>query len=151
MQRATPDVLDFETGPANRPTLRVQPSEEFQVQTQLNRDPWLDTHPDGPAFGPSCAAETLPTAVLSSRGPSPAWSLPSTSARSRSTRSALPGSREAMARCPAGSAARGVGPQHRIVAIRDGRIDWGDGRSLPVAPMLGFVGTSPVYETWSNG
>jgi acetamidase/formamidase len=44
----------------------------------------------------------------------------------------------------------GVGPQQRVVEIRDGLIHWDDGRTLPVAPMLGFVGTAPAFETWGN-
>ena len=51
---------------------------------------------------------------------------------------------------PAWLGGSGVGYQERVVAISDGRIDWGDGRNLPVAPMLGFVGTSPEHETWGN-
>ena len=47
MQVADTTVLYFETGPANRPTLRVRPGETFAVQTQLNRGPWFDAHPDG--------------------------------------------------------------------------------------------------------
>ena len=47
MKRATKDVLYFETGPDNPVTLRVQPGEEFEVETQLNRGPWLDDHPEG--------------------------------------------------------------------------------------------------------
>ena len=39
MQRATTDVLYFETGPDNEPTLFVEPGEEFEVQTQINRGP----------------------------------------------------------------------------------------------------------------
>ena len=46
MKRATTDVLYFETGPDNEPTLFVDPGEEFEVQTQMNRGPWIDTHPD---------------------------------------------------------------------------------------------------------
>ena len=46
MQRATKDVLYFETGPDNEPTLYVDPGEEFEVETQMNRGPWLDDHPD---------------------------------------------------------------------------------------------------------
>ena len=46
MKRATKDVLYFETGPDNEPTLHVEPGEEFEVETQLNRGPWLDDHPD---------------------------------------------------------------------------------------------------------
>src|SRR5690606_17265057 len=47
MQRATKDTLYFETGADNPVTLRVQPGETFEVETQMNRGPWLDTHPDG--------------------------------------------------------------------------------------------------------
>jgi hypothetical protein len=50
MKRATTEVLYFETGRDNPVTLRVQPGEEFEVQTQLNRGPWLDDHPDGAAL-----------------------------------------------------------------------------------------------------
>src|SRR5262245_23111782 len=42
MQRATMETLYFETGPDNAVTMRVKPGEEFEVQTQLNRGPWLD-------------------------------------------------------------------------------------------------------------
>ena len=43
MKRATRDILYFETGPDNQPTLHVSPGEEFEVESQLNRVPWLDT------------------------------------------------------------------------------------------------------------
>ena len=46
MQRATKDILYFEIGPDNEPTLRVSPGEEFEVETQLNPGPWLDDHPE---------------------------------------------------------------------------------------------------------
>jgi len=45
MKRATTDVLYFKTGPDNTPTLHVEPGEEFEVRTQINRGPWLDDHP----------------------------------------------------------------------------------------------------------
>ena len=47
MQRSGKDVLYFETGPDNEPTMWVEPGEEFEVVTQMNRGPWLDDHPDG--------------------------------------------------------------------------------------------------------
>ena len=50
MQRATTDVLYFETGPHNAVTMRVAAGEPFEVQTQLNRGPWLDAHPQGEAL-----------------------------------------------------------------------------------------------------
>ncbi len=46
MQRATKNTLYFEIGPENKPTLYVTPGEIFEVETQINRGPWLDNHPD---------------------------------------------------------------------------------------------------------
>ena len=46
MKRAGRDVLYFETGPDNEPTLSMKPGEEFEVETQLNRGPWLNSHPE---------------------------------------------------------------------------------------------------------
>ena len=34
----------------NEPTHTVKPGETFEIQTQLNRGPWLDGHPDGEAL-----------------------------------------------------------------------------------------------------
>ena len=46
MKRATKDILYFETGPDNEPTLHVEPGEEFEVETQINSGPWIDGRPD---------------------------------------------------------------------------------------------------------
>jgi len=46
MQRITTDVLYFETGAANAVTHTVQPGETFDVQTQINRGPWIDRLPE---------------------------------------------------------------------------------------------------------
>jgi acetamidase/formamidase len=150
MLRATTEVLYFETGPANRPTLRVRPGEPFEVQTQLNRGPWLDTHPDGarlrallrggnPASGCIYVEGAEPGMVLTVEvGPIVLDPLGFTRFR---------GGNGAM---PAWLGGSGIGYQDRVVTIEENRIDWGDGRSLPVAPMLGFVGTSPEHETWAN-
>ena len=49
MKRQSKDILYFEISSQNKPTLRVQAGEEFEVQTQLNRGPFTDEHPEGPA------------------------------------------------------------------------------------------------------
>ena len=139
VKRATPDILYFETGPDNSPTLWVSPGEEFEVETQLNQGPWLDNHPDGeklrkrlyggnPSSGCIYVEGAMPGQVLvvgigeihldslgftnfsGSNGALPGWLAPS-----------------------------GIGPQHKIVRIEDGFIDWSDSLQLPIAPMLGFV------------
>jgi hypothetical protein len=50
MQRVTKDTLYFEIGPDNEPTLYVSPGEVFELETQINRGPWLDNHPDKEAL-----------------------------------------------------------------------------------------------------
>ena len=50
MQRASKDILYFETGPDNEPTMYVEPGEEFEVETQIGRGPWLEDHPDREAY-----------------------------------------------------------------------------------------------------
>jgi acetamidase/formamidase len=44
----------------------------------------------------------------------------------------------------------GIGPQHRIVEIRQGQIHWSDRLILTAQPMLGFVGVASEYETFAN-
>jgi acetamidase/formamidase len=150
VKRADTDVLYFETGPANSPTLRVEPGEVFEVRTQLNRGPWLDTHPDGPRLTALLRGGNPSSGCIYVEGAEPGMVLtvhvgpieldPLGYTRFRGANGAMPG-------WLGGS---GVGPQHRVVQIADGLIHWCDGRTLPVAPMLGFVGTSPEFETWGN-
>jgi acetamidase/formamidase len=150
MQRATTEVLYFETGPANQPTLRVRPGEWFEVQTQLNRGPWLDTHPDGPRLRALLRGGNPASGCIHVEGAEPDMVLmvevgaialdPVGFTRFRGGNGAL----------PAWLGGSGVGYQERVMAIENGRIDWGGGRSLPVAPMVGFVATSPEHETWAN-
>jgi acetamidase/formamidase len=46
MQIATKEILYFEIGPDNEPTLHVVPGEIFEIETQINPGPWLDDHPE---------------------------------------------------------------------------------------------------------
>ncbi len=150
MQRATTDLLYFETGPANLPTMRVEPGETFEVQTQLNRGPWLDTHPDGPRLTALLRGGNPASGCIYVEGAEPGMVVtvhvgaialdPLGFTRFRGSNGAMPG-------WLGGS---GIGPQHKIVAIRDGLIHWEPGRTLSARPMLGFVGTSPAFETWAN-
>ena len=151
MKRATRDVLYFEIGPDNAPTLRVQPGETFEVETQLNRGPWLDTHPEGEGlrqrlYGPNPSSGCIyvegaqPGQVLAVHiGPIALDPMGFTS---------FQGSTGAM---PAWLGGSGIGAHHRIVEIRDGMIHWSDRIKLPVSPMIGFVGVAPARERFHNG
>ena len=151
MKRATREVLYFEVGADNAPTLHVQPGEVFEVETQLNRGPWMDTHPDekrlrkllrggNPSSGCIYVEGAKPGDVLTVHiGEIDLDPLGYTNFR---------GSTGAM---PAWLGGTGIGAHHRIVAIRDGLIHWSDKLQFPAAPMIGFVGIAPAHERYHNG
>ena len=150
MRRATTDQLYFETGPSNAPTMRVRPGETFEVQTQLNRGPWLESHPDGPRLTALLRGGNPSSGCIYVEGAGPGMVLtvhvgpirldPLGFTRFLGANGAMPG-------WLGGS---GLGPQSRVVEIQHGQIYWGDGRTLPAEPMLGFVGTASAFETWGN-
>ena len=150
MQRATKDNLYFEIGPENEPTLRVKPGELFEVETQMNRGPWLESHPDremlekkirggNPSSGCIYVEEAAPGQVLAVHvGPIDLDSVGFTH---------YWGSTGAM---PGWLGPSGVGEQFKIVQIQDGSITWSDSLKLPVAPMLGLVGVAMENSRWPN-
>lgn len=151
MKRATRDVLYFETGPDNAPTLRVEPGEVFEVETQLNRGPWLDDHPQEDELRQRLYGGNPSSGCIYVEGAEPGQMLtvhigaidldPLGFTRFGGSTGAMPG-------WLGGS---GIGEHHRIVEIRDGQIHWSDEIVLPAAPMLGCVGVAPARERYHNG
>lgn len=151
MQRATRDVLYFETGADNAPTVRVSAGETFEVETQLNRGPWQDAHPDrealktkligaNPSSGCIYIEGAMPGQVLTIHiGPIELDAMGFTS---------FNGNNGAMPGWMGGS---GIGSHHRIVEIHNGLIKWSEQIKLPSAPMIGFVGVAPKRERYHNG
>jgi amidase len=175
MKRATKDVLYFETGPDNPVTLRVRPGEEFEVETQLNRGPWLGDHPDSEQLRDRLHDGQQPRATMFSSG----WSFPGYLAAALPSgnpssgciyvEGAKPGDVllvqvGAIDLDPLGFTAYGgntgafpgwMGPTgvsagHRVVEIRDGIIHWSEALQLPARPMLGCVGVAPARERINN-
>ena len=150
MKRATKDVLYFETGPDNQPTLRVEPGEEFEVETQMNRGPWLETHPDRDALERKLRAGNPSSGCIYVEGAEPGQVLvvhigeidldPVGFTRFWGANGAMPG----------WLGGTGIGEQHKVVQIREGNILWSDRLSIPVAPMLGVVGVAPENTRWTN-
>jgi acetamidase/formamidase len=151
MQRASKEILYFETGPDNPPTLRVQPGETFEVETQINRGPWLDQHPEGEALRKRLYGGNPASGCIYVEGAQPGQLLrvhigpieldPVGFTRFSGSTGAMPG-------WLGGS---GVGEQQRLVQIENGLIHWSEQIKLPVAPMLGFVGVAPARERHHNG
>ncbi len=175
MKRATKDVLYFETGPDNPVTLRVQPGEEFEVETQLNRGPWLDEHPDGRQLREKLQDGQQPRETMFNAG----WSVPGYLAAGAPSgnpssgciyvEGAKPGDVLKVhigeidldplgftayggntGAFPGWMGPTGIGTGHRIVEIRDGTIHWSDELKLPARPMLGCVGIAPARERINN-
>jgi amidase len=151
MKRATRDVLYFETGADNVPTLHVEPGEVFEVETQLNRGPWLDDHPQGEALRQRLRGGNPSSGCIYVRGAEPGQMLtvhigefdldPLGYTRFGGSTGAMPG----------WLGGTGIGEHHRIVKISDGLVHWSEKRKLPAKPMLGCVGIAPAHERYHNG
>jgi amidase len=175
MKRATKDVLYFETGPDNPVTLRVKPGEEFEVETQMNRGPWLDEHPEGDLLRDKLNDGQQPRETMYRSDWSLPWYLPAglpsgnpssgciyvKGARSGDILlvhigqidldpigyTAYSGNNSVL---PGWLGPNGVGAGHRVVEIHDGLIHWSDTLKLPARPMIGCVGVAPARERISN-
>ena len=75
MKRATKEILYFEIGPENVPTMEVEPGEEFDVQTQMNPGPWLETHPDGKRLREKITGRNPSSGCIVVRGAQPGQML----------------------------------------------------------------------------
>jgi len=151
MKRATREVLYFEIGADNAPTLYVQPGEVFEVETQLNRGPWLDDHPDGERLRKLLYGGNPSSGCIYVEGAEPGQILTVHIGQIDLDPLGFTNFRGSTGAMPAWLGGTGIGAHHRIVAIRDGLIHWSDDLQFPVAPMLGFVGVAPARERYHNG
>jgi len=150
MQRATKDTLYFEIGPDNEPTLHVAPGEVFEVETQMNRGPWLDDHPDRKALEQKLRGGNPASGCIYVEGAQPGQALvvhigeidldPVGFTKYWGDTGAMPG----------WLGPSGVGEQQKVVQVRDRQIIWNDTLWLPVSPMLGLVGVATANTKWTN-
>ncbi len=143
--------LVFTHSAAHKPKMTVSVGERFQVETELNTGPWLqsiDSDPEGlastfpyvnPTTGPIFVDGAKPgdmlavhiekidpdplgyTQIVEGANPFINWI--------RKTE---------------------WGKQFRVVRIGDGVVHWSDRLKLPVKPMIGTIGTAPEIEGISN-
>jgi acetamidase/formamidase len=176
VKRATKDVLYFETGADNPVTLTVEPGEEFEVETQLNRGPWLGDHPEADRLRQRLYNGQSPRDTLFDAGWSLPWHIPAglpsgnPSSGCIYVEGARPGDLLEVhigeidldplgytaysgnnSTLPGWFGPNGLGPGHRVVEIRDGLIHWSDELQLPVRPMIGCIGVAPARERYHNG
>lgn len=151
MKRAGTETLYFEIGSDNHSTLAVEPGEEFEVRTQMNRGPWLDGHPDGERLRALLRGGNPSSGCIVVRGARPGDMLGvhvGEFALADTGFTSFGGSNGAV---PAMFGPSALGAQSRIVRIEHGEILWSDRLRIPARPMLGYVGVAPGNERFHNG
>ncbi len=150
MKRATTEILYFETGPDNQPTLHVSPGEEFEVESQLNRGPWLDDHPDGEALRKKLRAGNPSSGCIYVDGAEPGQVLIVHIGEIDLDPIGFTSFRGANGAMPGWLGGSGIGAHHKVVEIKDRQILWSDSLKMPVAPMLGVVGVAQANTRWTH-
>ena len=151
MKRATKEVLYFEVGRDNVPTLKVEPGEQFEVETQMNSGPWLDTHPRGEELREKLSGGNPSSGCIFVNGAQPGDRLTVHVGQFELAPmgyTCFSGGNNA---CPSWLGGGGIGRISKIVEIRDGLIHWDEKRKIPARPMLGYVGVAPRSERYHNG
>lgn len=160
MQRATREVLYYETGADNTVTMTVKPGEIFEVETQMNRGPNSD-HPSVPdhlrKYYNTVRSDSLPTdkgnpssGAIRVEGAEPGQVLVVHVEKITPHNVGWTGYRGNTSAMPGWLGDSNVGPTSKVVEIRDGKIIWNDKFSIPIKPMLGCVGVAPLRDRWVN-
>ena len=159
MQRATRDVLYYETGRDNPVTMTVSPGEVFEVETQMNRgrdssdvpeelrDLWNSKRSDD---SPTDRGNPTSGAIWV-EGAEPGHALTVHVEDIQVHEIGYTQYRGSTGAAPGFLGPSGIGPQFKVVRIEDGMIIWNDRLSFPVEPMLGVVGVAPARERRHNG
>ena len=150
MKRQGTDILYFEVGKENEPTLFVDPGEEFEVLTQMNKGPWIEDRPNREELEKRLTSGNPSSGCIYVNGAEPGKMLSVSIGQINLgpigyTR--FSGSNGAM---PAHLGSSAIGDHWKIVEIHEGKFTWSDNLTLEAKPMLGFVGVSPANERIRN-
>ncbi len=156
IQRQQPSPLYYEASPHNRPTLRVEPGEVFEVVTRMNRGPDISAVPDDLrddwSIYHSYAVERAnpSSGAIWVHGAEPGMAIRVVIEDIRLAPvgySAFRGSNRLFPDTPAA----GPGPAaRRVVRIRDNQVIWEQGLSIPARPMIGMMAVAPAHEAQST-
>ena len=156
IQRQGPSPLYYETGPANPPTLWVEPGEVFEVVTHMSRGPDLSVVPpdlreEWLSHGPYEVERGNPSSgAIWVRGAEPGMAVEVTIEAVDLVSvgyTMFLGDNRLFPRTPVTTSDL---TSARVVPIRDGHVIWDERLSLPVRPMVGMVGVAPAHESQSN-
>lgn len=148
MRRATRDVVYRYHSARNAPALRVAPGEVFEVETELCSGPWLKCLAD--VYRPELGTGPNPCVVVAVEGAEPGQCVAVQIHDIAHEAVGYTASRPGSSAFPDWIRQREWGLLTRTVAIRDGYVEWSDALKLPIAPMVGTLGTAPAEEVFSN-
>ncbi len=147
MRTVRRDVVYRHHSRSNQPAMTVTPGEAFKVQTELCSGPWLKSVED--RYRPELNAGPNPTVVVAVEGAEPGECL------AVHIHDIVPEDVGYTANSPGGVFPdwirhAGWGIITKTVRIREGFVEWSDSLKLPIAPMIGVLGTAPAEEVFSN-
>jgi acetamidase/formamidase len=148
MRTVTRDRVYRQHSRFNPPALTVAPGETFLAETELCSGPWLNSVTD--VWRPELGSGPNPTVVVAVEGAQPGDCL---AVRVHDIALDDVGYTAVGPRggaCPDWVRQRSWGIVTKTVRIRDGYVVWSDALRLPVAPMVGVLGTAPEVEVFSN-
>ena len=151
MKKAGKEILYFEIGEENRPTLSVNPGEEFEVETQMNRGPWLETHPMREELEAKLTGGNPSSGCIYVNDAEPGRMLSVTIGAIELAPVGYTHFRGSTGAMPGWLGSSALGDHSRIVNISGGKISWREGLILDARPMMGFVGVAPANERYHNG
>ncbi|MFL2746720.1 MAG: acetamidase/formamidase family protein [Dehalococcoidia bacterium] len=150
MKYTSTDKLYFETGPDNQPTLYVDPEEEIEIQTQINRGPWLDNHPEKKDLEKKLTGANPSSGAIFINGANPGDMLNVTIKKIDLDPIGYTQFTKYNPLVPNWMLLKKLTKQHKVVEIKNGFIHWDENLKIPTKPMLGFVGVSPKSTRWDN-
>ena len=148
MQTASRKFTYNHHGPGNKPQITVEPGEVFRAETELCTGDWLNSIDD--VWSPDKTNALNPTVVIAVDGAMPGDVIAVDILKVEPAEIGYTGFYDAPY-----ILANVIKPHHWGQNVKTVRIDgeyvhWSDKLKLPVAPMIGTLGTAPAEEVLSN-
>lgn len=132
----------------NEPQITVQPGQEFLAETELCTGGWLLSQDD--AWTPDKTSALNPTVVIAVQGAQPGDLLAVDILEITPDSLGYTGFVNASNPLASRILPRDWGLNVKTVRIDHQHVHWSDCLKLPLAPMIGTLGTAPKQETLSN-
>jgi amidase len=136
---------------ANPPRMSVDPGEHFQIETELNSGDWLEDMTSDPTVNSNSFPYVNPaTGPVFVNGAKPGDMLSISIHDIELDQIGYTQVKRAINPFKSWIDGDRWGAPFRVVRIADGFVEWSDSIRIPVAPMIGVIGTAPEIEGISN-